>query len=31
MKYYSNVSSLDGLTLGVSRGEEELDLEFNVN
>ncbi len=31
MKYYSNVNSLDGLTLGVSRGDEEIDLEFSVN
>jgi general secretion pathway protein C len=31
MKYYSNVETLDGLSLSVSRGEEELDLEFNVN
>ena len=31
MKYYSNVNSLDGLTLGVTRGDEELDLEFSIN
>ncbi len=31
MKYYSNIETLDGLTLSVSRGDEELDLEFNVN
>jgi len=31
MKYYSNVNSLDGLTLGISRGDDEIDLEFNVN
>ncbi|HIP02210.1 MAG TPA: PDZ domain-containing protein [Campylobacterales bacterium] len=31
MKYYSNVETLDGLSLSVSRGEEELNLEFNVN
>lgn len=31
MKYYSNVGTLDGLSLSVARGEEELDLEFNVN
>jgi general secretion pathway protein C len=31
MKYYSNVSSLDGLTLGISRGDDEIDIEFNVN
>ncbi len=31
MKYYSNVDSMDGLSLSVARGEEELDLEFNVN
>ena len=31
MKYYSNVSTLDGLSLSVTRGDEELDLEFNVN
>jgi general secretion pathway protein C len=31
MKYYSNVSTLDGLTLGIFRGDDEIDLEFNVN
>ncbi len=31
MKYYSNIETLDGLSLSVTRGEEELDLEFNVN
>jgi len=31
MKYYSNVQTLDGLSLSIARGEEELDLEFNVN
>jgi general secretion pathway protein C len=31
MKYYSEVQTLDGLSLSVSRGDEELELEFNVN
>ncbi len=31
MKYYTNVDSLDSLTLTVERGGEELDLDFNVN
>jgi general secretion pathway protein C len=31
MKYYSEVQTLDGLSLSVSRSDEELELEFNVN
>ncbi len=31
MKYYTNVDSLDSLTLTVDRGGEELELDFNVN
>ncbi|MCH9812319.1 MAG: PDZ domain-containing protein [Epsilonproteobacteria bacterium] len=31
MKYYSNVETLENLSLSVSRGDEELELEFNVN
>ncbi len=31
MKYYNNIDNLDGLTLTVRRGSEDIDLEFNIN
>jgi len=31
MKYYNNIGNLDGLTLTVHRGGEDVDLEFNIN
>ncbi len=31
MKYYTNIDSLDSLTLTVERAGEELELDFNVN
>ncbi len=31
MRYYNDIDSLEALTLSVKRGEDELDLEFNVN
>ena len=31
MKYYTNVDSLDSLTLTVERASEEIELDFNVN
>ncbi len=31
MKYYSNIENLDSLSLTVLRGDEELELDFNVN
>lgn len=31
MKYYNNIDNLDGLTLTVRRGGEDVDLEFNIN
>ncbi len=31
MKYYHDIESLDALTLSILRGEEEFELEFNVN
>jgi len=31
MRYYNDIDSLQALTLSVKRGEDELDLEFNVN
>jgi general secretion pathway protein C len=31
MKYYSNIDTLDGLSLSVKRGDNEIDLDFNVN
>ncbi len=31
MSYYAEVQTLDGLSLTVARGEDELELEFNVN
>lgn len=31
MKYYNNIDNLDGLSLTVQRGGEDIDLEFNIN
>lgn len=31
MEYYTNVDSLEALSLRVKRGDQEVDLEFNVN
>ena len=31
MKYYADIKTLEGLSIGVKRGEEEIDFEFNVN
>ncbi len=31
MRYYNNINNLDGLTLTVLRGGQEIDLEFNIN
>jgi general secretion pathway protein C len=31
MKYYTNIESLDSLSLTVERGGEEIELDFNVN
>ncbi len=31
MRYYNNINNLDGLTLTVQRGGEDIDLEFNIN
>ncbi len=31
MKYYNNINNLDGLALTVQRGENMVDLEFNIN
>ncbi len=31
MSYYSEIQTLDGLSITVSRADEELELEFNVN
>jgi general secretion pathway protein C len=31
MKYYTNIESLDALSLTVERGGEEIELDFNVN
>ncbi len=31
MKYYNNINNLDGLSLTVQRGNEEVELEFNIN
>ncbi|HHD83272.1 MAG TPA: PDZ domain-containing protein [Campylobacteraceae bacterium] len=31
MRYYNNINNLDGLTLTVMRGGQEIDLEFNIN
>ncbi len=31
MKYYNNISNLDGLGLSVQRGQEMVDIEFNIN
>ncbi len=30
MKYYSNIDTLEGLSLGVKRGQDEIDLEFSI-
>ncbi len=31
MKYYSNIDTLEGLSLGVKRGQDEVDLEFSIS
>jgi len=31
MKYYNNINDLDGLALSIARGDNEIDLEFNIN
>ncbi len=31
MKYYSGIDTLEGLSLGVKRGQDEIDLEFNIS
>ncbi len=31
MKYYSNIDTLEGLSLGVKRGQDEIDLEFSIS